>query len=388
MSQLHVRLSAACCLIASAAWAQPEPDQSSPSDERAAIISWLKHHRETIKDALAVQMEAAREGFAHVRRLSATAAPTPAAVRLLIPEVGTAPLRWTAQEISTLTALPDRLVLLVHGLDEPGGIWDDAIPTILAENLHLARFDYSNDQSIVATADELAAALRSLRAAGVKRVDLVCHSMGGLAARDVLTRDSYYNGDAAGSSDLPPVDRFILVGVPNRGSAFAGLQAISEMREHALRILDTSDFSAASLTQFLRDGRGEAAADLEIDSAFLKDLNSRPLPRNVRISVIAGRIAEEGVADALEFLDSPLVRQLVDADGVRWLKTSATLLHQQVGDGVVSVESASLPGVSDTVVLNANHQSLLRHTSLPGVGSLPPSTPPEGVREILKRLRP
>jgi len=82
------------------------------------------------------------------------------------------------------TGRPD--VVLLHGLDEPGDIWDDLIPVLAEAGWVAWEFRYPNDQAIDASVDFLAEAWLELPAD--LSVVLVGHSMGGLVARDFVGR--------------------------------------------------------------------------------------------------------------------------------------------------------------------------------------------------------
>ncbi len=262
--------------------------------------------------------------------------------------------------------VPARTVLLVHGLDEPGPIWDDLAPVLAARGREagfaVARFDYPNDQPINVSTDLLVGALRDLRSRGATRVDLVCHSMGGLMARDALTRDGDdgYAGLARGHERLPDVHRLILVGAPNAGSPWAKLRALGEIREQIARFLDDPDHDARGLLGYLNDGLGEAGDDLLPGSEFLTDLNARPAPTGVEVTVIAGRLAPVTNKDLKWIAESVVVRQLLGREDAVAIAAGITDLSSQVGDGVVPVSSARLAGVADTVYVEANHRSMLR----------------------------
>lgn len=282
--------------------------------------------------------------------------------------------------------LDDRVVLLVHGLDEPGDIWDDLAPALADAGHAVVRFEYPNDQRIAASADLLAAALHGLKNRGVERASIVAHSMGGLAARDVLTRDEYYNGDAApADGSLPAVPALVLCGTPNDGSPVASLRLIAEVREHALRFARTGD--PADLAGFLADGAGQAARDLETGSAFLRDLNSRPRPRNVAITCVVAEMAPNERNNLDDLFESDFAQRWLggageDAAGV------VRALTREIGDGVVPAASARLEGAA-IVRVHANHRSMLR--LLPGEGVLAaitgePLAPPPAIRAVLDSL--
>lgn len=259
---------------------------------------------------------------------------------------------------------PRRLVVLVHGLDEPGDVWNDLTPYLAAAGYRVARFDYENDGPIGVAAEHLGAALRDLRSAGVTTVDLVCHSMGGLVARDTLTRAGLYAGDAAGHADLPDVARCVMVGTPNLGSSWARIEFLAEARDQFQRWIDADRSDAGHLIGWLVDGRGQAADDLLPGSAFLTELNARPLPRHVRITAVAGRATPFTAEDAKAVLDSRFVRALLSEKEIAETEKAVSRAIDELGDGPVPVDSARLPGVEDFVEVESAHQAMFRRLTL------------------------
>jgi len=301
----------------------------------------------------------------HVPHLIRRAAllPTSHGLRWLTPDH-----HWSADAPAPL---PAHAVLLIHGLDEPGGIWDQLAPA-LAEHQHpTLRFDYPNDQAAAISADELAAQLQHLRAQGVTSLDIVAHSMGGLIARDVLSRVSAPPGDPT----IPAVPVLITLGTPHAGSPWAALQPVAELREHVQRWIESEDQDPARLFAAWEKGlRGPAREDLRPDSPYLKDLNNRPWPDTTRL------IAVVAVIGAFNPDNPPTSPQ------------DQTTLTAKLGDGVVPVDSAQTPFASETLFVRANHRSLIRAVELDAwartqLGLTPPPEPP-AIPLILDRLTP
>lgn len=236
---------------------------------------------------------------------------------------------WTSEPP---TAAPERLVLLIHGLDEPGRIWDDAAPAIASEGFTVARFDYPNDQAITASADRLLMAMAELASLGVRTFDAVGHSMGGLVARDALTRPVIRRG-------VPQARRLITIGTPNKGSPLARHRWVAEAREQLARWADSPGWVPPGSASPPGE-RGRAGIDLMPGSAFFTELETRPLPQ-AAMTIILGRL-----------LPMPAERHSV-----------GRALLDAVGDGVVSVASARLAGVADVVELRGNHRGLIRNVS-------------------------
>lgn len=247
------------------------------------------------------------------------------------------------------------VVLLVHGLDEPGSIWNELIPALHADGRTVVRLDYPNDQPAAASALLLADALATLRDAGCERVDLVCHSMGGLLALDVLTRPDLEPARAS----WPEITRCITLGTPYGGSPFARLRAIAEVRDRLERWLESGRRDRDALLDWSSDGNGEAGDDLMPGSAYLRELAARPLPQGVRMTAVIARVAEFHPPDVSGLTESWLVRRLAGEEDVDSIATALRRAALEVGDGVVPESSARAVKIEDTVVVRANHRDMI-----------------------------
>ena len=273
--------------------------------------------------------------------------------------------------------IPARMVLLVHGLDDPGWIWKDLAPTLVETGFVVATMTYPNDGPIALSADLFAESLRSLRMLGVERVDVIAHSMGGLVTRDVLTRDVHYDGDARGDGELPAIERLIMCGTPNGGSQFARVRVIGEVREHITRALG----GRGHLFGGRVDGNGDAGRDLIPGSDFLRDLNARPPADHVAHTIIAARIVPV-TGDHVDRLRGEDGEDVEDAGWWRrrWRAIrigTAKLVERLVtgmGDGLVTLDSAGLEGIEDVVEVEGNHASLLSRVAPFGTKD-PPAIP-------------
>ncbi|MBL0927250.1 MAG: alpha/beta fold hydrolase [Phycisphaerales bacterium] len=288
-----------------------------------------------------------------------------------------------------------RVVVLIHGLAEPGDIWDDLAPALRAAGHRVVRFNYRNSQPATRSADDLAAALANLRARhGVRTVDLVGHSLGGLIARDLLTRPAHYAGRAAGHGSLPDVARLVTIGTPNQGAPLAELAALGRVRQHFSRWLASDGQDPAMLLGFIADGDGQAGRDLIPGSPYLTDLNSRPMPSGVRITVLIGRLADGAAAELAPLLDIPWIADRLGPERARLLRDQLGRASEAVGDGIVPDSSAQLPGAAGaenvrTVTVDANHRTLVNRLTLVDAARRAagrPADEPPGIRVILDAL--
>ncbi|NOG55028.1 MAG: alpha/beta fold hydrolase [Planctomycetes bacterium] len=267
--------------------------------------------------------------------------------------------------------LPTHAVVLIHGLDEPGKLWRSVIPPLLEEDYFVLELDYPNDQAILDSADDVAQNFAQLKAAGIERISLVTHSMGGLVSREILTNPQYYAGHGSGHEIYPDVQRLVMVGTPNHGSTLAKLRIATEIREQFERALSGEGL----LLGALYDGSGEAADDLKPGSPYLTELNSRPMPDGVHLTIIAG-MASPITADAVSELEQRLKGITPDAMNEPLDETGQafTELVGGVGDGCVTLDSARLDAVDDFTMVDGNHLSMIRNWTS-GSSRIPPAVP-------------
>jgi hypothetical protein len=203
-------------------------------------------------------------------------------------------------------------------------------------------------------------------------VVLIGHSMGGLVARDFVSRLRHPVGEAARVQG-PEVAGVILVGTPSQGSEWARLRVWLELRDQ----FPSVQGRRFSLFAALRDGTGEAKIDLRPGSDFLRDLNARPWPQTVPILSIAGRLLapspdlDQGIEAASAETGSTELRRRLSA---WWSGIGADL-----GDGAVTLASAGLPGGPPPLVVNASHRGMIARL-------LPGDPQPPAIEPILAAL--
>lgn len=265
------------------------------------------------------------------------------------------------------------LVVLLHGLDCNIGILQPMGEMLEARGVQVAYFCYPSDQAIQPDVELLAQRLNDLHNAYPRlRIDLIGHSMGGLIARGYV-EGNLYRGD---------VDRLIMVGTPNAGSRWTKYHLLLKVqKEWALFGNDPNWHWSWMVT----DGLGEAARDLSPHSDFLRELNSLPRRQGVRYTVIAGSHSvlatfESEIAIDLARLAPQSSRQwwgVRQAEGTLSQAARNFACSTDDCDGPVSIGSALLPGVSDVVILPADHCGLF-------VGN--EASPPASLPAILDRL--
>ncbi len=251
-----------------------------------------------------------------------------------------------------------KTVVLIHGLDDPGKVWMNLAPALAAEGYDVWQMHYPNDQPIVESADLFTEELKKLRGKNIESIVIVGHSMGGLISRELLTSPSISYGNLSlGDNGVPKVDMLIMVGTPNHGSHMVRFRVLSEVRDHFDRMIKGKGNGLG----FILDGAGEAKIDLLPGSKFLEELNARPHPEGVEYLVIAGVTtpwSEEDIAELIKEMRKETENDLgVEFQGLQNFLISMT---HGIGDGLVTVESTSLPGVPHMTV-NGTHLSMIRN---------------------------
>ena len=249
-------------------------------------------------------------------------------------------------------------VVLVHGLDDPGMVWMTLAPALQAQGYGVSVMDYPNDQPIRDSAKLFANSLQSMSEQGVVELTIVAHSMGGLVSREMLSSPSLVC--QAPDCSMPAVQRLVMVGTPNHGSNLARFRGLAELREQLSRMID----GEAGWLDSIFDGAGEAGLDLIPGSNFLTELNSRPYPVGTAMHVIAGVIAKDEAEALARLIEGPDIGE----EGAIVVPLAETL-----GDGLVSLESASLPAVPLDRV-SGNHLSIIRNLSADS-RRVPPAVP-------------
>lgn len=259
------------------------------------------------------------------------------------------------------------LVVLIHGLDADRSDCQPIGQLLESAGRQVAYFSYPGDQPIADSAALLGRSLAKLCQTDPHvSIDIVAHSMGSLVARQYVEGPDYAGG----------VDRMILVAPPNHGSKWARLRTILSVEENYHLRRDDPNWH---WTWLVTEGMGEAGNDLLPGSEFLDQLNVRPLRAGVRYTIIAG---DRSRVNQIEGNTVARLASFIPVRSRHWwgirscynrLQRKATKLYREnsTGDGPVSLASAALPGVSDFVVLPADHVSLY----LPVDGAVPAAWP-------------
>lgn len=222
-----------------------------------------------------------------------------------------------------------KTVLLISGLDDPGYAWQELGPVLTQNGFSVFVFIYPNDQSMEASTDFLYERL-AVFSKDSSSLALVCHSMGGLLAWNLLTRpDLDYPGKVQ-SGARPRIDTLITVGTPHKGSQLARFRIFLEIRDLFYQVRRAN----VSWLHGIMDGTGSAGIQLLPGSSFLQGLHQRSLSSHVSLWKICGRLA-------------PFSGYAADC----------------LGDGLVSIDSAQglFQGAGSPVTeVSGSHMGMLR----------------------------
>ena len=279
----------------------------------------------------------------------------PEAVKRLKATYGLRPFEQPIPQIKRNTQ--KSTVILVHGLDDPGKVWINLAPALIEEGFPVWILIYPNDQPITESAQFFLEHIKSQNLSGTGSISIVAHSMGGLVTREMLTNTELFYAEKAEIGEFPRVNQLIMVGTPNHGSELARFRIVTEFRDQ-LENLFKGNYH---WLQGIVDGAGEAGIDMIPGSNFLKRLNSRPHPSNVRMLVIAGEISQRQKNEIRELAHNLDFKPQGD-NRIATKKMENVLLSmsKQIGDGLVSVNSACLSGVPLKIV-QGTHLSMIRN---------------------------
>lgn len=263
-----------------------------------------------------------------------------------------------------------RRVILIHGLDDPGIIWQNLAPVLAEEGHRVWIMSYPNDQPVRDSAAFFYRQLQDFgRLEGTDPVAVVCHSMGGLVTREMLTNPEIGYMAAKEAKEVPPLSHFIMVGTPNHGSVFSRLRFMAEIRDQ----LVSGGTKGYHWLRPIVDGVGEAGIDIYPGSDFLRELNSRPLPDEGRMLVIAGIMSPVDKIEVEGFLRDLRASIPDRVQPPQGLESTINNMIDEVGDGLVSVESAKLPGVP-LVQVQGTHLTIIRNLGK-NSSRIPPAVP-------------
>jgi len=152
---------------------------------------------------------------------------------------------------------------------------------------------------------------------------------------------------------------------PNHGSVLAQYADALEFPDALSKLQGGLLSFNQAIESLVNDGLGEACEELVPTSSFLKELNSRPRADGVRYSIISGTggpitpLIRFATSVALkETRERTRVNQLPNASDVINRANELLLSHefaQGLGDGAVSLQSATLPGVREFYTVPMNH---------------------------------
>ncbi len=256
------------------------------------------------------------------------------------------------------------IVILIHGLDGDASACQQLQDALNEKGWQTATFSYPAEQPIADSADLFGQNIADLRQAfGGIRIDIVSESMGGLVARKYIEGPTYNGG----------VDHFIMIAPPNAGSDWAKYGLASKIANDYENWRHDPNWSASWM---ISEGLWQSAGDMKPGSKFLAELNAQPRRAGVRYTIIAGdqpiryRLEAEALAASARIAPDAVANcwGIRQADSA--LQKKAQSISQETGsnDGPVDIDSAKLAGVSDFVVLPADHVALYD-----GVDGQPPA---------------
>lgn len=236
----------------------------------------------------------------------------------------------------------DKLVVLVHGLEGGLGSYQNLAPAFEAEGWFPLQLVYPNDAEISFAGNYLKTQLSLLsQRDNQPRIVIVGHSLGGIVSWLAITELEHDHR----------VTDLVTLGTPFGGSQLAIFHKELEFSDALIKLVK-GNWEPQDLD---RDGQGEAARLLEPGNPELQKLISRRLPSDVKLHLIAGTsglIPPDRRQEMIQAMEGIIKRKRLSkpfADELRKL-ISADECVRGLGDGVVTVKSATLPKNSENVL--------------------------------------
>lgn len=246
-------------------------------------------------------------------------------------------------------------VCLVHGINSTADVFLHMVRPIEDAGFGIVVFDYAFNRKLDDSVRRFSHDWTAFRKAHGEQQPwaILGHSMGALVARGYVEGDDYA-GD---------VSSLIMIAPVNQGSYLSRTQTLIQLLD---RIQAAGDPAANRALSHLSDGLGAAASDMLPGSRFLKQINERRRRTGVGYHILAGdkgfltvpvrKQMEEAVAAARR----GILRVFIDLAIRNGLYAQLDELTDGTGDGCMSVDRTRLDGVSDHVVIHADHVELVR----------------------------
>lgn len=284
---------------------------------------------------------------------------------------------YAGGNIGQSNLLSKPIIVLIHGLDEPGRVWMNLAPMLDEKGYPVFLMSYPNDQKVTASACLFFESLKKLGVNSGNRLVIIGHSMGGLVSREMLTNPKIDYTAAANTGKVVRVSNLIMVGTPNHGSQLARFRFFMEIRDQVQNLFEKD----VHWLQGLLDGTGAAGIDLIPGSRFLTVLNSRPHPKGVALHVIAGVLSpwnSDDIQAVVRGFEAGLSGE--NHQEIKGLENALIAINNTVGDGLVTLESAGLDNVPLTRV-HGSHLTMIRNLTKDSM-RIPPAIPV--IMEILE----
>ncbi|WP_309398188.1 esterase/lipase family protein [Cerasicoccus maritimus] len=205
---------------------------------------------------------------------------------------------WLAVLFLPFTLLAEqKTVVVIHGLAASAGVMGHVENTLEADGYRVVNIDYpSMSKTLYLLAKDIRAKIVE-ETQGVDQIDFVTHSMGGIILRQIQLDDP-----------LPNIGRVVMIAPPNHGS-------------EALDIVASSAWAKMIF--------GPAGSQLAATNSKRWDAMG---PASFEVGIIAGTLGID-----------PVVSSMIEGPD----------------DGVISVESTKLDGMSDFVTVHETHPMLV-----------------------------